>query len=214
MEMDERGVGTGVVNDQEIADRLRLIESMMASGRRSTENWGWSFLLWGIAYLVAVAWAAFLPEAGGRALAWPIAMIAAMLLTAVIAKRKRAHQPRTDRSRSIQMLWSAVGAGIFVFAFPVAYSGHMEPHSFIAGIETLLGVAHIASGAMLRWKTQMVVGGLWWAAAVASCWVSETGIAVVFLAATLVCNIGFGIYLMVRESRDKARARLAEVQHA
>jgi hypothetical protein len=34
------------------------------------------------------------------------------------------------------------------------------------------------------------------------------------LAATLVCNIGFGIYLMVRESRDKARTRLAEVQHA
>jgi hypothetical protein len=37
-------------------------------------------------------------------------------------------------------------------------------------------------------------------------------VAYTFLAATLVCNIGFGIYLMIRESRSKARA--GEVQHA
>jgi hypothetical protein len=214
MQMDERGVGTGIGNDQEIAERLRLIESMMTAGRRSTEYWGWSFLVWGIAYLVAMAWASLLPQAGGRSLAWPVTMIFAALLTAAVAKRRTRHQPRTDRSRFIRAVWSTVGCGIFLFAFTVAYSRHAEPHVLMAGIETLLGVAHIASGAMLRWKTQMAVGGLWWAAAVASCWVSDMGIAIVFLAATLVCTIGFGIYLMVRESRDKARARLAEVQHA
>jgi hypothetical protein len=214
MQMDEREGNTGIVNDQEIAERLRLIESMMASGRKTTEYWGWSFLLWGIAYLVAVAWASFLPNAGGRTLAWPVTMIFAALLTAAIAKRRRRHQASADRGRFIQALWTTVGCGIFVFAFPVAYSGHMEPHAFMAAIETLLGVANIGSGAMLGWKTQMAVGGLWWAAAVSSCWVNEQGIAIVFLAATLVCNIGFGIYLMVRESRDKARARLAQVQHA
>jgi hypothetical protein len=214
MQKDEHGLGSDMAKEADIAERLRLIESMMASGRKSTEYWGWSFLVWGIAYLVAVAWASFLPQAGGRSLAWPVTMIFAALLTAAIAKRRTRHQPRTDRSRFIQAVWSTVGCGIFLFAFTVAYSRHIEAHVFMAGIETLLGVAHIASGAMLRWKTQMVVGGLWWAAAVASCWVSEMGIAVVFLAATLVCNIGFGIYLMVRESRDKARARLTEVQHA
>jgi hypothetical protein len=214
MQKDEHGLGSDMAKDADIAERLRLIESMMAVGRKSTEYWGWSFLVWGIAYLVAVAWASFLPQAGGRSLAWPVTMIFAALLTAAIAKRRTRHQPRAERSRFIQAAWTTVGCGIFVFAFPVAYSGHAEPHAFMAGIETLLGVANVASGAMLRWKTQMVVGGLWWAAAVASCWVSEMGIAVVFLAATLVCNIGFGIYLMVRESRDKARARLAEVQHA
>jgi hypothetical protein len=212
--MSEAEMGSGVMNDQEMADRLRLIESMMASGRKSTESWGWSFLVWGVAYLVATAWASFLPQTGGRSLAWPVTMIFAALLTAAVAKRRTRHQPRTDRSRFIQAVWSTVGCGIFLFAFTVAYSRHIEPHVFMAGIETLLGVAHIASGAMLRWKTQMVVGGLWWAAAVASCWVSQMGIAIVFLSATLVCNIGFGIYLMVRESRDKARTRLAEVQHA
>ena len=214
MQMDERGAGTGVVNDGEIAERLRLIESMMASGRKTTQYWGWSFLLWGIAYLVAMAWASFLPQAGGRSLAWPVTMIFAALLTTGIARKRTARQPRTDRSRFIQAVWSTVGCGIFVFAFTVAYSRHIEAHVFMTGIETLLGVAHIASGAMLRWKTQMVVGGLWWADAVATCWVSDMGIAFIFLAATLVCQIGFGIYLMIRESRDKALARAGAVQHA
>jgi hypothetical protein len=66
MQMDEHGSGSDMAKDADIAERLRLIESMMASGRKSTEYWGWSFLLWGIAYLIAVAWASFLPQAGGR----------------------------------------------------------------------------------------------------------------------------------------------------
>ena len=42
----------------ELNERLSLIQSMIAEGRRSTESWGWSFLLWGIAYCVATAWSA------------------------------------------------------------------------------------------------------------------------------------------------------------
>ena len=44
-------------DELELKDRLKLIESMMAEGRRSTESWGWSFVLWGVAYYVATAWA-------------------------------------------------------------------------------------------------------------------------------------------------------------
>ena len=84
----------------------------------------------------------------------------------------------------------------------------------MAAIEVMLGIAHVGSGIFLRWQTQIVVGALWWAAAIASCFVRGNGVAYVFLAATLVCNIGFGIYLMIRESRDKALARAAGVQHA
>jgi hypothetical protein len=84
----------------------------------------------------------------------------------------------------------------------------------MAAIEVMLGIAHVASGSFLRWPTQIVVGALWWAAAIASCFVSGNGVAYVFLSATFVCMIGFGVYLMIRESRDKARARGARVQHA
>ncbi len=75
-----------------------------------------------------------------------------------------------------------MGCGIFVFAFPVAFSGHYQAHSFMAAIEVMLGIAHVASGSFLRWTAQIVVGVLWWVAAIASCFVAGNGVAYVFLA--------------------------------
>jgi hypothetical protein len=209
MSMDESTAGGSSMNEREIGERIALIESMMRAGRKSTESWGWNFLLWGIAYLVAVGWSSLLPHGGGPLLAWPITMIFAVLLTIAIARRRTRNQPRTEKSRALQAIWTAMGWGIFVFAFPVAFSGHFQAQSFMAAIEVMLGIAHVASGTFLRWTTQIVVGALWWAAAVASCFVDGNGVGYVFLAATFVCMIGFGIYLMIR---DKARA--GEVQHA
>jgi hypothetical protein len=204
--------GGSPMNEQEIGERIALIESMMREGRRRTEYWGWNFLLWGIAYLIAVGWSSFLPA---RMLAWPVTMIFAVLLTVMIARKRMRYEPKTERSRALGMVWTAMGCGIFVFAFPAAYSGHFEAHSFMAAIEAMLGIAHVAAGSMLRWSTQIVVGALWWVAAIATCFVpTNNDVAYVFLAAVLVCNIGFGAYLMIRESRDKARARGTEVQHA
>jgi hypothetical protein len=214
MDMNEQTRGGNAVNEGELAERIALIESMMQAGRKSTEYWGWNFLLWGIAYLVAVAWSYFAPISAMRNLAWPVTMIFAVLLTIGIARRRTRNRPRTEKSRGPQAIWTAVGCGIFVFAFPVAFSGHAQPQSFIAAIEAMLGIAYVGSGIFLRWPTQTVMGALWWVAAIASCFVDGNGILYVFLAATFVCMIGFGIYLMIRESRDKARARAGEVQHA
>lgn len=202
------------MNEHELGERIALIESMMREGRRSTEYWGWNFLLWGIAYLVAVGWSSFLPHGGGPLLAWPVTMIFAVLLTVGIARRRTRNRPRSEKSRGILAIWTGVGCGIFVFAFPVAFTGHYQGQSFIAAIEAMLGIAHVASGTFLRWPMQIAVGALWWAAAIASCFVEGNGIAYVFLAATFVCNICFGIYLMIRESRDKARGQAGQVQHA
>ena len=214
MDADGKIADGSSMNEREIGERLALIESMMRAGRKSTEYWGWNFLLWGIAYYVAVAWSSYLPQAGGAELAWPVTMIFAVLLTIAIARRRTRAQPHTWNSRALQAIWTAMGCGIFVFAFPVAFSGHFQAQSFLAAIEAMLGIAHVASGIFARWTIQIVVGALWWMAAVASCFVNTTGVAYIFLAATFVCNICFGIYLMIRESRDKARARTGEVQHA
>jgi hypothetical protein len=214
MDADGNTVGGSAMNEREIGERIALIESMMQSGRKSTEYWGWNFLLWGIAYVVAVAWSNLFPHAGGSGVAWLVTMIFASLLTVMIARRRGRHQPHTDRGRSLMAIWTSVGCGIFVFAVPVAATHHLESHAFIAAIEVLLGVAHVASGITLRWPTQVAVGGVWWVGAIASCFVSEGGTAVIFLTATFICNIGFGIYLMIRESRDKARAQAGAVQHA
>ena len=205
-------VDEGPMNEHEIGQRIAMIESMMREGRRRTEYWGWNFLLWGVAYLVAVGWSSFLP---GRMLAWPVTMIFAVLLTILIARKRMRHEPKTDRSRALGAIWMGMGWGIFAFAFPAAYSGHFEAHSFMAAIEAMLGIGHVASGLTLRWPVQIAVGGLWWVAAIVSCFVpTNNGVAYIFLGAVLVCNIGFGTYLMIRESRDRARAQRAGVQHA
>jgi hypothetical protein len=213
MDADGKAVGSSPMNDRELSERIVLIESMMREGRRRTEYWGWNFLLWGVAYIVAVAWSSFLNS--GRMLAWPVTMFAAAGFTLAIGRKRMRHEPKTERSRALGSIWMAMGCGIFVFAFPAAYSGHIEAHSFMAAIEAMLGIAHVAAGATLRWTAQIVVGTVWWAAAIASCIVpTANDVAIAFLVGVLVCNIGFGIYLMIRESRDKARARGAEVQHA
>jgi len=49
---------TGNVEEQELKDRLSLIESMIAEGRRTTESWAWTFVFWGVAYYVAILWTA------------------------------------------------------------------------------------------------------------------------------------------------------------
>ena len=35
-------------SEQDLKDRLSLIEQMIAEGRRTTESWGWTFVLWGL----------------------------------------------------------------------------------------------------------------------------------------------------------------------
>jgi hypothetical protein len=42
--------------NQELTERLELIESMIAEGRRSTAKWAWTIVLWGVAFYVAIAW--------------------------------------------------------------------------------------------------------------------------------------------------------------
>lgn len=45
--------------EKDLRERVDLIECMISEGRRSTQSWGWTFVLWGIAYYVAVAWASW-----------------------------------------------------------------------------------------------------------------------------------------------------------
>ena len=47
---------TDEMDGKNLAERVSLIESMMAEGRQGTARWGWTFVLWGVAYLVATAW--------------------------------------------------------------------------------------------------------------------------------------------------------------
>ena len=198
---------TGNFEEQELKDRLSLIENMIAEGRRKTESWGWTFLLWGVAYYVAIAWSTW----GSAALAWPVTMIAAALVTGVLASRKTSNQPGTTIGRAIGSIWIAMGISMFLLFMSMGISRRFEEHVFVAIVGAMLGMANATSAMILRWKMQFACAVVWWAAAVAACFGSENQCSIVFLTAIFFCQIVFGIYAMIRESR---RQRQQGAAHA
>jgi hypothetical protein len=185
---------------QEHNDRLSLIETMIAEGRQTTEHWGWTFVLWGLAYYVAIAWSTW----GHSNYAWPVTMIGTGLLTAIIASRRGSQKPETTISRSIGAIWIAVGISLFILCLSTALSGHAEQHVFLAMIEAMLGAANATSGIILKW-----------AAAVASLFGTIDQSSLAFVIAIFLCQIVFGMYMAISEARDpQFKARKQGGSHA
>ena len=189
----------------ELLSRIDLIEAMVQEGRRKFEYWGWTQVLWGAAYLIAIGWVYW---AANPAFAWPVTMITASVITLVVISRRKCAQPRTASSRAVGAIWTAVGTALFLYCFALGFGGHAEIHSYIAAIEILLGVANVSGGIVLRWRAPLIVGIVWWAAAVATAFVPSAWVILILVAATLFCMIGFGLYLMVRERRERQRSAL------
>jgi hypothetical protein len=191
---------TGNAEELKLKDRLSLIETMIAEGRRSTENYGWTFVLWGVAYYVAIAWSTY----AQYGLAWPITMISACVLMALIVWLKRSnrgYKPGNAKSRAIWATWIAMGISMFVLLDAIGFSGRMTDWRIFAAVAaTLVGTANAASSIILKWKLQFVCAIVWWTAAVVSCFGTENQSSIAFLAAIFLCQIVFGVYLMIREA--------------
>jgi hypothetical protein len=186
-------------NELELTARLKLIENMIAEGRRSTRRWGWTFVLWGVAYLVATAWAMW----GKSWLAWPVTMVAAAVVSAVVGSRMGRGQPETTLGRAIGAAWIAMGTSLMVVLMCLAIGGHYDSHVFVAIASAMVATAHATSAMILKWKAQLMCAVVWLAAAVAACFGSETVVAIAFLGATFLGQIVFGIYAMILESRGR-----------
>ncbi len=190
----------------DLNDRLSLIERMIAEGRCSTEHWGWCFVLWGVAYYVAMAWSAWGPASE---LAWPVTMVAAAALTAIVVARRSHDRAETTIGRAVGSVWFATGIAMFVLLASLGFSGQVEFHTFVAIIAGMMGAASAASGMILKWRAQLACGAFWWAAAVAACFGTHAQVMAVFLAAIFFCQIVFGAYAMVREARRQSRGDVA-----
>jgi hypothetical protein len=193
----------------ELKDRLSLIETMIAEGRRTTESYGWTFVLWGVAYYVAILWSAL----GRDYLAWPITMTAAGVLMGLIVWRKsrnRGYRPSSTTGRAIWATWTAMGISAFVILDALGFSGRMDqhayPHVFMAVMATMLGTANAASSIILKWKLQFACAVVWWATVVVCCFGTARQSSIAFLAAFFLCQIVFGVYLMIREARARRKA--------
>jgi hypothetical protein len=184
---------------QDISDRLQLIESMIAEGRRSTRRWAWAFLLWGVAYYVAIGWSVW----GKSPWAWPVTMVGTAVVTGITASRFRRDQPCTSMGRVIGAVWRVMGIVLFVVLMAVGWSGRADLHMIVAIAGAMLAMANGISSIVLRWKMQFVCALAWLATAVAACYTTDTQIAVISLAAIFLCQIVFGIYGIMVESRGR-----------
>jgi hypothetical protein len=196
------------VNAEELdlKDRLNLIETMIAEGRRTTASYGWTFVLWGVAYYVAIAWNTMT----NFYLAWPITMVSACVLMGVLVWRKRKNSggsPVTTMRRAIWSIWISMGLSMFVLLDAIGYSGRLTDWRIFAAVAaTLVGGANAASSLTLKWKLQFVCAIVWWTAAVVSCFGTNRQSSIAFLAANFLCQIVFGIYLMIREAQLSRKA--------
>ncbi len=188
------------MSERELHDRLTLIESMISEGRRSTESLGWVFVLWGVAYLVAMAWSAW----GRSNLAWPVTMVVTLLLMWVLNRWPR-RQSRleshagTTAGRAVSAVWIGMGISMFTLLLSLGFSGRFDWHLFVAIVGSMLGTANAASSIILKWKVQFGCAVVWWAAAAVACFGSDAQSLAGFLVAIVLCQIVFGVYCMVGE---------------
>ena len=187
----------------ELKDRLNLIETMIAEGRRTTQSYGWTFVLWGVAYYIAIFWASL----GRDYFAWPITMTAAGMLTVVIIASKHSKRPPTTTARAIGAIWCATGISMFVLFMALGWSGKlMDYNIFVAIMAAMLATVNAASSMILRWKLQFACALVWWALTVYACFGKGKSLTIAFLAALFFCQIVFGIYGMIREARARKQA--------
>jgi len=196
--------------NQELTERLNLIESMIAEGRRSTTKWAWTIVLWGVAFLVAIAWSTGFfggPIWGQRYMAWPVTMVGTWMVNVLLAKRMShaAKSPMTTMKRAMISIWSAMGITMFVLLVPLGLSGRADQQVCVAVVTALLGTANAASGMLLKWPAQFGCAVVWWAAGAWSLFGTETQSLIAFLTAIFLCQIVFGIYAMILESRGQRR---------
>lgn len=185
--------------EQELKDRLSLIESMIAEGRRNTESWGWTFVLWGIAYYLAMAWSAW----NHSAWAWPVTIVIAVVVTFVVASLKAGSQPETTLGRAVGSIWIASGISMFLLFLALGLSGRLTDHLFVAVISAILGMANGASALILRWRVQFACAVVWWVAAVTTCFGTDAQSMIVFLVAIFLCQIVFGVYGVISEAQER-----------
>jgi hypothetical protein len=193
--------------DQELLERIDLIERMVLAGRRSTQYWGWCLALWGSGQLIAAAWATF----GHRPrLAWGVTMAACGVITGIVVavRRSRAHSESVV-SRAIGSVWLCMGISLTLLGFLGNPAGIFDARSFEVVFFSLMGLTYVASGLILEWHVQTGIGVLWWAGAVAAIYGPGWLISWLFLGMVLVGEVILGIYLMIREKVDSRNAGAA-----
>src|SRR5215471_16342605 len=193
------GMVMALSNQDELQERLRLIEAMMAEGKRTTERWGWTFLLWGIGPLLAIAWAAYGP---GGDWAWPVTLAVCILVNGVVVRlRKRGGSARTTAGRSIGAVWACTGITVLLLGFGTVASRSIDFRFLYVETFALAAVAHATSAFILRWWPQFLAAMIWWIASFVAFYLPPARLQILAAVSLLLGNVMFGAWLTYRDWR-------------
>lgn len=193
-EMDNGGTSR-----EELVQRVELVEAMIAEGRRTTARYGSLFVKWGVVCIVAMVWTMYLPL---RNFAWPVCISVGILMSVMM---KRAGASKTQRSRNVEAVWIAMGIAVSLFVVAAVLAGHGSEPVYVAAILFMVGMAHGISALMLRWSAQGLAAAVWLGCGAACCFATTAReMEVLFLVASFLGNVAFGLYVMRLERRRPA----------
>jgi hypothetical protein len=211
MEIERRIVMTTSAEEQNLKDRISLIETMIAEGRRKTQSWGWFFVFCGVAYFICIAGSVwFKSHHSSPAQRWMIVIIqflifviAAVRINVSFQKRGKGMKwPMGTLDRALFSIWLSAGISMAVLIVSLGYGGLSNSNLVVAVIGTLLGMANATSSGILKWKLQFACAVIWWATAAISCLGTQRQSFIALLVANFFCQIVFGVYGMICEARE------------
>jgi len=194
---------------EDLIQRVALMETMIAEGRRNTGRFGWIFILWGLVCLSGTGLSYLQPHSYW---VWPIVIASGFAIQFIgIAMHRRSGQwPSNNmKSRSVAAVWRMMGIAIILYAIPAILTHTIHQIAYIAAIFMFLGMAHATSAVILRWRAQAVVAGLWWAGGIATYFVPRDYVITIYVVEMVCCMVLFGVYAMWLERQRAA----ALVQH-
>lgn len=198
----------------DLVARLDLIESMIAEGRRATGRFGWTFVLWGLVILAALALEWTHP---GRAWNWPVAISCGWVLQFAgffwLRSRGEYRCRPNAKGRAMMAIWSMMGVTLALYCFTGAFTHHFGV-AYLAAIFMIIGFAHAASAIILRWRPQGAVAAMWWAGGLACFFITGYWLLAIFAAEMLFGMVFFGLYIMFLDRVDRRMPPSTVANHA
>jgi hypothetical protein len=185
----------------DLLQRIELMETMIAAGRRSTTRCGWIFVLWGVVDLAGIGWERVRPSYW----IWPIVLLTGFALTFLGRALQKTGPARCAnlQDRIIGAVWSMMGLATTLYVAAAMVRHLTWQYSYIAAIFMFVGLAHAISAMILRWRVQGAVAGLWWAGAIAMFFAhTPKAIFVIFPLEMFFGMVLFGLYAMMLDRRD------------
>lgn len=186
--------------EKHLTDQLNMIEGLIMEGRRSMENWGWLFVMWGTGHVAAILWSTWWTENPG--LPWFVLMSACGLGTAVGCTRAGMRGGKsTVMGRAVGSTWAAFSILLALLWVTGLLTQRLELRNVATLYQplfALIGGANFTSGITVKMPAQTTVGVLWWVGMCVSAFLPDTTLWVL-LGMALIGEIGFGLYLMAHE---------------